>query len=249
MTRKNIKNPQTLKSIGPFFLLLIFRASPEYALEVVFNHDQTDYIEEIQIDGNLWDIPNVLVDFKKQSRMENITACLSSTNPYLFNFPKSDQKCSEIIHSICKDEKCKEEDVNKAPEIVVKFDTFEFKFFGKEYLYTQGKDKDLKIFCRFGLPNKNEKCNENSLVLGKPFYNKYVPVIRVQKENISENGFGAESKMSIAWLPYFDNYKHKNGLKWAMIGISIAIVISLILIFVIQKFKKITPEDYHEIQA
>jgi hypothetical protein len=216
-------------------------------LEIVLNHDQDDYIEELQpVNGNTWTFSKVLVDFKKQSKMSDMNVCLSSSSNELLRFPKSNEKCKEIIDSICKDQNCKKEDISKAPELRIIFNKYEFKFFGSEYLYwTESEDKKITIGCRFGLPDARERCAQDSVVIGKPFYNKYVPVIRISTE--ANEGFGAGMKTTLAWLPYFDNYKHKEGLKWAMIAISISIVILLVLIFVIQKIKKTTAEDYHEI--
>ena len=160
-------------------------------------------------------------------------------------FKNASEKCTEIINFICKDKKCKESDVNKGPQIQVKFGSYEYKFFSDDYLFTQGEKDKVTIHCRFQDFNVNESCPEDSVVIGKAFYNKYVPVMRF-KRNAKDNN---EYTASIAWLPYFDNYKRKNGLKWAMIGISIAIVVLLVFIVIIQKVKKSTPEDYHQVQG
>ena len=179
--------------------------------------------------------------------MDKMNACLSSSSKSLFMFKNASQKCTEIINFICKDNKCKENDINKGPQIKFIFKTKEFNFFSDDYLYTQGKGDDLKIKCRFAEYDSNEACPEDSLIIGKAFYNKYVPVIRYKKNqtnNKLENGF----EVSIAWLPYFDNYKHKTGLKWAMIGISISILVLIVFIALIQKIKKSKPEDYHQVQ-
>ena len=129
MIKLNIKIPPTTKSKN-FFFKLTFRENLSYTLSLVFNHTQDDYIETLPVTGDQWLFENVTLDFVKQSKMEKMTVCLSSTSVDLLMFPNASQKCTEIVNSICKDQDCKEEDISKAPQINIVFNKYEFKFFG-----------------------------------------------------------------------------------------------------------------------
>lgn len=216
-------------------------------MDVVFNHDQSDYLETFKVSQAKWKIEGTQVSFVNHSRLEPRTACLSSTSKQLLMFQGAEQKCKEVIDSICKDKACKKEQIGKAPVLKVAFGKYEYKFYGEDYLYTQGKKDQLTIECRFTEVDPSENCLETELVVGKFFFNKFVPVLRYKKVSNRLTGDDAV-ETSLSFLPYFDTYKHKAGLKWAIVGVSIAIAVLVVFIFIIQRLKKIQPEDYHQVQ-
>ena len=216
-----------------------------YSLELVFNHDQKDFLDEIDMIDNSWSVKSTSIDFKNHSKMENQTLCFSNDYKNLLSFTGANEQCKEIINLICKDQKCKEIDIQKAPRIIIKMVKYEYEFFGKEYLYSTKDDQDkVTIHCRFEEPSGNENCIQNDIIVGKLFFNKYIPVFNFKTVKDNKDQI---YKASLGFLPYFDTYKPNPNLKYAIIGVGVAIILVLIMIFLVNRMKKSTSEDYSEI--
>ena len=214
-------------------------------MDVVFNHDQGDYLESLAIDSNQWSIKNSTLTFKGLTPSENKITCFSTVYSQLFSFEGASEKCQLVRDLICK-EKCKEDDIKKAPALTLNIRAFDYRFYGPEYLYWNDKEKNID--CRFQELVHLENCPGADIIVGKSFYNKYTPVFKFLKNDNSEEN-GAMYKAELAFLPYFDNYKASQGVKIAIIVVAVLIVVVLVGIFIINRMKRTTNEDYHEVNA
>lgn len=214
-------------------------------MNVVFNHDQGDYLESLPIKSDKWAIDNTSLAFKGLTPSENKTTCFSSVYSQLFSFQGANEKCQLVRDLICKD-KCKEDDIKKAPSLTLTIRKFDYKFYGPEYLYWS--DKEQAIHCRFQELLSLENCAGADIIVGKSFYNKYTPVFKFLKNVDNEENDGMYQS-ELAFLPYFDNYKPSQGVKIAIIVVAVLIVVVLVGIFIINRMKKTTNDDYHEVNA
>lgn len=215
-------------------------------MNVVFNHEQSDYLETLPISSKQWSVSGSTLTFKNLPPLENKTVCFSTVYNQLISFAGAKDRCQEVIDMICKEQKCKEDDVKKAKEMVLKLKDFEYKFYGPEYMFWNPVAKTIQ--CRFEELPALENCPGADIIVGKSFYNKFTPVFRyVLNQKLQNVGSAYEAQM--AFLPYFDNYKPSQSVKIAIIVVAVLIVLVMIGIFIINRMKKTTNEDYHEVNA
>lgn len=204
-------------------------------MTLVFNQENTDYLEELTPTTSKWRFDGVKSEFAGHSKLDDMTGCLSSSCDALAMFDGADDKCGDIIGSICTNGQCKPEDVSKAPTLKIVFKSYEFEFAGSDYLYGEGSGDDYQLKCRFSDPNKAENCQPGDMIIGKGFYQKYVPVLRYSTgEEQSKND---DMVASLGWLKWssfakFENAEETTGsvMKWTFVGVSLLAVgvISLI---------------------
>jgi hypothetical protein len=211
------------------FPILIFRKNPDYKVKVVFNHKQTDYLEDLPVTTTKWRFDNAKVSFDGESNSNESPVCFSSTSKHLLMFDNADAKCQDIVNSICGKNGCQPEDMKKAPQLRVVFSKYEYTFDGSEYLYPQKNENSLTFGCKFIDVDQAENCHPGDFIVGRGFYRKYVPVLKYTLTP-SEDGSSNTVTTSMAWLPSFQEKKNYYALKWAFAGIVISAIAWKLLI-------------------
>ena len=191
---------------------------------MVFNHDQTDYLEETVASGPKWRFDNASINFGNPSNQGGQSVCLSSTSKHLLMFDNADSKCNSIVNSICGSEGCNMEDMLKAPVLSIVLSKYEFGFDGPEYLYPQRNGNGLTFKCRFTEVDPAENCHDGDFILGRGFYMKYVPVFKYSLGS-SEDGLSDTVTPSLAWLPAFEDNKDYSALKWVIAGVVMSAIV------------------------
>lgn len=165
---------------------------------MIFNPKNTAYLEEIPATKVKWRFDNVKSEFALQTKLADMTGCLSSTSKQLVMFDGADAQCQKIINRICGGGTCTPKDLDKAPPFKVVFKAHEFVFFGKDYLFMGASGENDQVTCRFTEPDPAENCQPGDLIIGKGFFEKYVPVLRYKaQKDVLKAGAVATS---LAWL-------------------------------------------------
>ena len=218
----------------------------DFDLKMILNHDQKNFLEEIEIEGDTWSFRSLLISAGKIFTKKNQVLCLSFKSDSLLSFKGAESTCQSIISHICPNGVCQKTSIDNAPELQIYVNETIFSFSNQEYLYfEQGQNDEIK--CRFSERDFHSKCADSDIVIGKVFLSKFTPMFQFMMPRTGSVRLGKSFNSSLAFMIFEESYKPAFILKIILIVIFfIIVVIVLFLLFFVRR-KNPSFETYHKI--